>query len=291
MVRFVTGSGAIKYPPVDSLHWIEQGVEHQAPRAYNDLQYHYAAFHTVAAVDSYDETAFTTPDYDTAAWGAIKARFASNHIGVYEPHHAALFPFLRTVANNEVTTADRITADYSEPLTVSRIVETPSGPVGMVNGIYPSDYQTLPGAPVIKYATDQWWSSRERQSGDEYIELDLGDVRALNYLAFEISRKPVNISICYDILSLGGEREWHPVVINGALSSPTAIFFSATEQNPWRQAEYYFTNIKGEMIYSRYLRLKFQRRTTESFLVNGAVQYPWSIDARNLRIGRSVANQ
>lgn len=291
MIRFATGSGGIKWSPIDSVHWIEQGAEHQAPRAYNDLQYHYAAFHAVAEATSYDETALTSSDYETSAWDAIKIRFASDHYGTFEPHHSALYPFLRLVAGDEVTGPDKITADYTEPLTVTRVVETTSGPVGMINGLYPSDYQSLPGAPTIKYTNDQWWSSRERTAGDEYIELDLGDVRAINYLAFEISRKPIDISIDYDILGVGGDRDWRSVTLNGGISSPTTMFFSATEQNPWRATEYYFNNAKGEMIYARYLRLRFRRRDDGVFLRQGSTLYPWSVDVRNLRIGRNVANQ
>jgi hypothetical protein len=292
MLRYVTGAGGIFWPPRDNVHWIEQGIEHQAPRAHDDQQYHYNAFHNVVQVDSYDNLAFTTPDYPNETWHAIKERFVSNHIGTYEPHHSALFPFLRQVNNEAIQTADMALADYSEPLTITRVVDIPGGTVNLINGIYPADYQTAPGAPTVRYRTEQFWSSREKTTGDEYLELDLGSAKAINYLTFELTRKPLIVSIEYDLLDQGGNRAWYPVRLQRAISAPTTIYFSPTEQNPWRVLDYFFTNAKGEMIYTRYVRLKFARQAQVGFLgTSTSTTYPWSVDVRNLRIGRSVANQ
>lgn len=284
MLRYVTGSGTITWPPLDDVHWIEGGVEHQAPRAHGEFPYNYQAFHQVRVIDSYDEAAIPVPGYESEAWHDNKDRFASNHIGLYEPHHAAVFPFLRSVSGEEIQTPDKALADYAEPLTVDRVVDTPSGSVALVQGIYPVDYQSLPGAPQIRYRNAQFWSSRERTSGDEYLELDLGEARGVNYLIFETSRKPMTISVDYDLLDQGGERRW------ASATDPLVLSFSAIEQNPWRETEFYLANVKGEMIYTRYLRIKFARNTSTQFLTEGVTKYPWSVDVANLRVGRNVTN-
>lgn len=286
LLRYVTGSGSMQWPTRDSVHWIEGGVEHQAPRPHGDLPYNYQAFHQVRRVDSYDELHLLEPLYLSNEWHDIKERFASNHIGGYEPHHAAIFKFLQDVASDEVQTADKILADYAEPLTIDRVIDIPGGSVPLINGIYPVDYQALPGAPQILYANAQFWSSRERPEGDEYIELDLGQVKAVNYLTFEVSRKPITIEVDYDLLDQGGERHWEPAA--ELLTLP----FSPIEQNPWQTTEFVLNNSKGEIIYTRYLRIKFSRSATTTFLTTEAdVKYPWSIDACNLRVGRNVTNQ
>ncbi len=285
MLRYVTGSGNIVWPSRDEVHWIEGGIEHQAPRPHGELPYNYQAFHQVPAVDSYDGVAVADVNYLTAGWHDVKKSFASDHIGTYEPHHSAVFSFLRATDIDAVQTPDMALADYAEPLTVDRVIDIPGGSVSLVNGIYPSDYQSLAGAPAIRYRNEQFWSSRESISGDEYLELDLAQVRGINYLIFETSRKPITITIDYDRLGLGGERIWVPA------ADPITLPFSPIEQNPWNEIEFQLTNAKGEMIYARYLRIKFTRIINTSFLTAGSIKYPWSIDVCNLRVGRNVSNQ
>lgn len=284
MLRYVTGSGTVMWPPLDGVHWIEGGVEHQAPRPHGELPYNYQGFHLVRAVDSYDESYLLDETYETEDWHSVKSRYVSNHIGGYEPHHAAVFSFLRNVGSDVIQTADKILSDYAEPLTVDRVVDIPGGSVTLVNGIYPADYQALPGAPQIRYKNEQFWSSRERTTGEEYIELDLGEAHGVNYLIFEISRKPITITIEYDLLDQGGNRRWQ------SACDPMVLPFSPIEQNPWREVEFYLSNSKNQMLYTRYLRIKFTRNSDTNFLTDHTVKYPWSIDACNLRVGRNVTN-
>lgn len=283
MLRYVTGSGTVRWPEPDGIYWIRGGIEVQAPRPYGELPYNYQAFHLVKNVDSYDESYLLEPLYETPDWDLVKSSYASNHIGPYNPSHSAIFSFLQNIDSEVVQTADRIVADYAEPLTIDRSVETSRGLISLVNGIYPSDYQTLPGAPQIRYRDGQFWSSREKTEGPEFIELDLGAVKAINYLIFEITRKPVTIKVEYDLLSQGGARRWQTA------TEPLQLTFSP-EQNPWRETELHLANSKSEMIYSRYLRLTFIRSSNTKFLTDGTTKYPWSIDVQNLRVGRNVNN-
>ncbi len=291
MVRYVTGSGTIQWPTVDGVHWIEGGVEHQAPRPHGELPYNYQAFHQIRNIDSYDESFALEISYEEASWHNVKARYASNHIGGYEIHHSAIFSFLRNIAEDEVATADRAKADYAEPLVIDRVIESTGGSVALINGVYPADYQTLAGAPQIVYKNEQFWSSRERTEGDEYLEIDLGESKGVNYLIFETTRKPMTIEVSYDLLDQGEARSFHPVTFMPEMPAPTTLPFSPLEQNPWQQVEYYMTNSLGEMIFTRYLRIKFSRTTSTEFLTNSTIKYPWSVDVRNLRIGRNVTNQ
>ncbi len=286
MLKYVTGSGAIRWPPRDELRWVEQGVEHQAPHVYNDLQYHYKAFHRITAIDAYNETAEDDAAYLDDSWASVKQRYRSEHSGSFESHHAALFSYLRNETRE--LTARMALADYEELLTFDQVGEN-TGP--LINGIYPVEYTTLPGAPEIRYLTNNFWASVERTKGAEFLEIDLGIPQAVNYLTFKIPYKPIDIAISYDLLGLGGNRSWWPVTVNHTISD-RLFNQERTDQYRWRNSQFFISNGKSEMLYTRYLRIKFTRRIEPFFLVSSTgTQYPWSIDVRDLRVGRVVANQ
>lgn len=287
MLRYVTGSGSVPWPPRDSVKWIESGVEHQAPRPDKSLPYQYTSFHNVSSVDSYNEIGESRPEYPNTEWHAIKGRYISNHVGPYLPDHVKIFPVLNTP--NEAQ-ADFSLADYAEPLLIDRVIQSASGPISLINGIYPVEYQNLPGVPSIKYKTNQFWSSVERPTGVEYLEIDLGKARAVNFVSMEMLKKPIKITIQYDSLDLDGPRSWQPtwnakdkVEFNQELRFDPSL-------NPWQTVNAGFTNSLFDIIYTRYIRIKFERTFSKDFLFFEGNQYPWSIDVRNLRIGRNVSN-
>jgi hypothetical protein len=102
-----------------------------------------------------------------------------------------------------------VLADYAEPLTVT--TQADAHDAVFVNGIYPTDYISLPGIPTIKYKDEQFWASRERIAGAEVIEVDLGVAQAINFITFEVLARPLDIEIAYDVLDLGTTRNFVPV--------------------------------------------------------------------------------
>jgi hypothetical protein len=78
----------------------------------------------------------------------------------------------------------------------------------------------------LKYKHEQFWGSIERETGDDYLELDLGSVQAVNYLTFEATRKPYSIALDFDVLDQGTNRNFIPVVPHDTLPSNWNLGYS-----------------------------------------------------------------
>lgn len=296
VVRYVTGNSNVLWPArtdADPFHWIERDQEHEGPRFKTGLDYHYQGFHNVQKVRSYTDGAL-------AAESAYKADvahsdgFASNHLGRFNPAQLAAYPFLRRITDEVILSADQALANYAEPLGAkSSLEEVRTGEVATVlNRIYPADYMGLPGAPPVRYK-EQFWASLERTEGSEYIEIDLGQVEAVNYLSFDISNKPVKIAVTYDTLDQTPRRSFKAVtpakpfteyVFSGIGGSPNG-------SNPWKRVEFAFGNSLGELIFTRHIRIELQRLPSDQFLYDSVnrLRNPWSIEVTNLRIARNVS--
>jgi hypothetical protein len=287
VVRYVTGQTGVPWPALDSdTHWIEAANEHRAPRT-NDLRHHYHGFHNIANIIAYTDLALFDSDYLTTDWASAQTKYPNSHVGQFSNYQQLLFDALTIVKPDDfVYTADRATADYVEPLTITATSESSQ----LVNGIYPIDYSGLPGVPFIKYADDQFWSSIERTTGDDYLEIDLGEVQAINYLYFEITRKPCDIAVSYDLLDQAPARIWQDVVLDSNFSSSTRVDYDAASQNPWQIIELSLMNRLDAMIFTRFLRIKISRRsdTDSPFNSNGTL-IPYSTEIRNLRIARNIS--
>lgn len=287
VLRFVIGNRQVSWPTTDRVHWIEEGVEKQAPRIHNDRQHHYVGFHEVQAVSAYTDAALGNPNY--ASDTSVLSQYASVHIGRFSPDQARLVPFLQTITDDSLVHAvDRVLADYAEPLTVA----TQVGSTSLINGIYPADYATLPGVPPIKYHDEQFWASRERTGGAEILELDLGSAKAVNFLSLEVTRKPFEIEVAFDTLDLAPHRNFIPVTPGDDF--PESIFYELDVTNPWATLEFDFTDALGRTPFTRFIRITFTRRVTlqtdgSGFLYDQATatQKPFSVEVRNLRLGRN----
>jgi hypothetical protein len=145
--------------------------------------------------------------------------------------------------------------------------------------------------PQIKYKEDQFYASVERVAGDDYLEIDLGSAEAVNYVYFEAISKPYDIELAFDLLDLSPRRRWLNVTPIQDMTFPSSLAYNPVSQNPWTRLEFYFTNSMGQMIYTRYLRLKFARRldSDSPFISNQLTRLPYSIEVRNLRVGRNVS--
>jgi hypothetical protein len=182
-------------------------------------------------------------------------------------------------------------ADYAEPLNVTAAADGPDDTVrSLINGIYPVEWQNLPGVPPVQYRNDQFWSSHERTTGSEYLEIDLGVVRPINYLIFEATMKPFDIEISYDVLDGAPARDFRAVTHQPGLPSTNLLTFNAQNINPWFPVENYIAAGDGSTIYTRFLRIKFTRRNdVNSPFQNPSGLQPYSIEVRNLRVGRNAS--
>jgi hypothetical protein len=279
VVRYATGSTAVRWPSVDATHWIEAGLEKAAPRVHDDRQHHYTGFHNVQTTYAYTGEALDDPQYKDVA---TVANYNSTHIGSFNRTDELIFSFLQNWRDPTlVYTPDRVLADYAEPLTVT--TQADAHDAVFVNGIYPTDYISLPGIPTIKYKDEQFWASRERIAGAEVIEVDLGVAQAINFITFEVLARPLDIEIAYDVLDLGTTRNFDPVTPLTQQPFTTATHFSPTDQTTWLPLEYHFADAVGNTPFSRFVRIKFTRRLGEM----GIDDYPTSVLVRNLRVGRN----
>lgn len=290
VVRYVTGAVGVPWPPTitSNRYWIEQGIEHEGKRVRGDLQYHYIGFHQVAGTLAYTEA--DDPDYPDLS-NFIDGLVTNEHIGEYTQYQRNLYPSLSGTDDQFVSKSDFAMADYSEPLTVTTQQDESAGAGPIINGVYPIEYQDLPGVPTLKYRHEQFWGSIEREQGDDYLELDLGSARPVNYISFEATRKPYSIELAFDVLDQSDVRFFVPITPHRILPANFTLGYSPSFTNPWEQIVINFTDVRGLMVYTRFLRLKFARRldTNSPFVGLDGSTRPYSIEVRNLRVGRSVS--
>lgn len=182
----------------------------------------------------------------------------------------------------------------------------------LVNSIYPIDYLSLPGVDEIQYPDKFWWSSKQRfssvfpggdgsvftpkdQGGEataEVLEVDLGRIREINYINFDVLRVPVDIKIEYDIISTPDrDAIWVEVLpkADDSLSFDDIIFFDPNNRAGWFNADYHFTTPRGNMVHTRYLRITFIRRE-DKWPTSTSQPFKWPVFVKHLRVGRYIAN-
>ena len=120
-----------------------------------------------------------------------------------------------------------------------------------INAIYDPSY-------FEKYENSSnglWWSSSSRLAVDEYsisytseiLELDLSKKRTVNYITFDILRKPIDIKIEYDAIGLEDlaqypiSERWVEVVPLKDMPFDDSVDYDAQARNPWKNCEFYFT--------------------------------------------------
>lgn len=161
-------------------------------------------------------------------------------------------------------------ATYAEPLFVTSTTDNDS----LINGIYPLQFQNLSGVSGI-VTRNGWWSSGF-STEDEVLELDLGVTQAINYLSFELINKPLTVNVDYDTLDSSEDRAYVPVLPLQPYNNRLAN--DATDQNVWTSMGLSFANGRGDMIFTRRLRLVFKREA----------DYEGTILVRNLRVARNI---
>lgn len=237
VIRYATGSAQVRWPALDSIHWIVDQQEREAPRVRNDLQYHYLGWHNITTIS------------------ASSAALTSS--GPLE--------------------ANRALADYAEPLLVTSATELADGSAAsFINGIYPTDYQDLPGVPPVRYKEDQFWESAVG-TGDETLQLNFSFVKAVNYLSFDLNRVPLQIDIEFDAYDHESQL-W--VSVTPVEPYSNIMTTSADQaQNPWASIGLTFSNRKGQLVFTRSLKIRFTRQQS----------YTGSIKVKNLRAARNVS--
>lgn len=271
VLRYVTGKRGLPWPPVSSTTWIEPGVENEAPVAINGQHANYVNFHNVAGAVAYTE--------EGAEHLEELENYKDEHIGPYSAAQQAQYPFLATFQNpREEFKAIDAAVNPPEPLT------TKVGPEPLVNYVYPAVYQNLAQIAGAPSETAPFWSSLERLTGSDFLEIDLGTVQAVNFLSFESSQKPFKISVTYDLLDAAPARRFIPITLTNEREAPStqSTSYEAKNINQWSLITMNIGTSLNSMIYTRFIRFQFSRPQE-------GLPFPYSAEVRNLRIGRNVA--
>lgn len=171
-----------------------------------------------------------------------------------------------------------------------------------INGIYDISYFDAENNEYQIETPKIWWSSKHRfavedgRSTSEFLELDLGKRRSINYLSFDIIRKPIDVEIQYDAIDMesldqySSTPRWRSVkpINNEAFDS--SLSYISDFVNPWQHCEFYFYDENNEPLVASKLRIKFTRRS-DSWPTENFASFAWSIDAKNLRVGRFITEQ
>jgi len=169
-----------------------------------------------------------------------------------------------------------------------------------INSIYPLDYFDTDGNEYNKKDARLWWSSLDRYASDgsEYVEIDLGRRRTVNYLSLDVIKKPIDITIEYDSIDTHDidaysdttNSRWVSVQPTNGELFDSNVSYQAESTNPWKHCEFFFTDSQGSPLICQRIRIKFDRKE-DDWPTGGYAQFPWSVDVRNLRIARVVSKQ
>jgi hypothetical protein len=284
VVRYVTGRSDISWPTVDSIHWIEAAREHEGRRISSDRQHHYTSFHNVEGISAYREV--DLPEGPRETLSIFTDLIPNEHIGPYTSYQSVLFPPLSTSFGSDYkASATRALADYAEPLEVT--TQTDSG-MGLINGIYPTDYQNLPGMQQIRYDSESFWSSQERDIGEDVLEIAFNEVKVINYITFETLRKPISIRVEFDTYDQSPIRRFEFGLINR--QDEIGVSYAPSFTNPWETITAELSDRSHNAIYSRFLRIRISRLNIDGspFSRGNNTFVPSSVEIRNLRIGRQA---
>lgn len=289
--KFVTGAPEIPWPKVSKQFWIEPDKEKSAPST-RRVRQAYVHYHNVSDIHAYTEAATDDAGYLSDIRNVDN--FTSEHVGAYGPEQSSLFPILRQFANytDQTFPAEAALENRQSFIRFSDRIDG----TAIFNEGYPLDYLTLVNRRYRRQRAP-FWSSATAEDGSEYLELDLGSVKAVNYLSFSLIHKPLKIEIDFDTFGGPYSRQFVPAYPLDSRYFPTNIVHMPGS-NPWQNVKFLFQNKKGEIPYTRFIRIRFERQTGSQANNLGAkflwdsvhqVQVPWTIEVRSLQVGRFVS--
>lgn len=286
VLRYVTGRRTVRWPKVDKLHWIQRGIENEAPKGMGDIDHHYTGYHDLNTIRAYREEATDNLEYNTNL--DILDQYKSEHVGRFPPAQRQAIPFLNQFNNStQVFLADKARADYPEqPLVTSQVNGT-----SMINGIYPIDYTFLAGIAGLGYQGDQFWASVARPTGAEMLEITLNNAEAINLITFDSIQQPLKFDILYDTLDQSPRRRFAEVTSGSHFPFQDRQNFSLPNASPWETLQFHFHDGYGDPVFASTIRITITRwifppNTNYLWDPVNKLQRPWSVFIRNLRIGR-----
>lgn len=261
LIRLVTGQPEIDWPPLNLAagYWVETEEKEVPFYAFLDRQ-EAATYLTITGVEA-----------------------SSVHVGPFNKYQSELFPHLRnTPANVFFYHANHSFADVIAPLSFSTPITSTTSVTRetvLINNAYPLGYFTeenlnlFPSQPVEHF----WASTEELAPTPEYLIFELGRIRPVNFIDFEVSQKPIDVLIEYDNAGVWTEITPRTDFISEHPAFPN-ITYLPNGENSWIYAEYWF-----ELVETSKIRITFTRQE-ERFPLPSSPLFPWSVEVRNARI-------
>lgn len=252
--QFVTGSSSIVWPAKDEVNWIQGNVEVEAPETRR--LHNYEFWHQVLRITA-----------------------SSTHVGVFSKEQQDLFPQLRVFKyDDEIFDASKALAPKGSLLRATDVIVPTNTdiPKTLLNDIYPDTYLNLVGSTPDEML---FWASSVGDALDEdWIDLDLGEVRAVNFVSFEVLNKPILIEVHFDNLdSDDGTRNFVRAVESGPIKQ---LQINPQRASVWEHVMLDLFDESGSTIFTRFIRLKLVRKNSED------LKEPWNVEMRGLRVGR-----
>jgi hypothetical protein len=258
--RLVTGNKAVKYPPIDKKTglWIEPGVEKEAPNFAFGQRSEFITWPTI-----------------------LGATASSAQVGPFNKLQRLLFPHLESIPDDlyqfdgkQAYSNVPVQLEITEPWVGRNTTNT------LINNFFSLGYFADPNVPQLTEKKFFWASTENEPPTDEFLEIEFDALRAINYIEFEISTKPIRYEIQWydeDISS------WRDVdyIDNDLINNNREVVFTSSN-NSWHQARLAFTNVK-----TRLLRITFTRQSTP-FPYASSPSFAWSIEVRGLRAASIV---
>lgn len=303
--RHVTGNESIEWPEAINGHWIESGKENQAPRLQNQLKQHYQGFHKPISIIAYNEDALDDSAYYTSFPNESTSfsnndNYLSQMTGEFNKGFTDAFKSVSYLTNREPTVPSLpryALADFAEPMNITAYSEKYG--FNLINNsyIHSNEVQEIISNIGNYTSSRQFWASDQDWAGSEYLEIDLGAPKAVNFVSFETFKVPINIEISYDTIGIGEQRNFVNAIPESNLYFNTSLKYDKNGSSlPWKYLSFNFVDRQNTIPFTRYVRIKFTRRygVNDIFISRNRQNYgdpgqePWPILVKNLRIGRNV---
>lgn len=261
--RLVTGRPDISWPSLDlsQAYWIESSIEKEAP--------------TFAFVNAQETSTFLTIT-DTSA--------SSEHVGVFDADQRLWFGNLQNQDSLHVFDSTFAFANAFAPIQVMQPWVRGYGntnTVTLINNFYPLGYfaeSNISQLPIDD--PTQFWASEEQFApSSEWLIVDFGSVRPINFLDFEVSQKPIDFKFEYKDTGTG---LWKQFTYDTDYQARSSVSYIPSLDNPWAFVENHFDRVTTQMV-----RITFTRRD-ENFPFESSDPIRWSVDVRNLHAAHTI---
>lgn len=257
--RYVTGNSLIDYSYTQKNNWIKSGESTEAP--------------TQAFSDRSESVIYLTVNNITSS---------SFHLGNFSSDQQNLFTHLQRGTNSYPYSEDQALSDTPDVYKFNSpwLFRDAGKDSFVINEHYPVGYFADEKFNLDK-PTKLFWASEEKVPDEqESLDIDLGKVRPVNVLQFEICQKPIDIEVFYYDEDL---EDWELVEYRTDLNNQTRIFYNNVGDYSWQNVTLYFDTVNTKDI-----RIVFSRRLDPFPFFNSEI-FQWSIEIRNLKLAQVIA--